>query len=61
MKGKFVFLKQDKLIEVDNLNSAPEDYDNLIEFIPEFIEGPHTEEEHKEIEMLSETLLRYLK
>lgn len=61
MRGKFVFLKEDKLIEVDDLCNAPTDYDNLIEFLPFFNPGPHTPEQHEEMELFTETLKRYLK
>lgn len=46
MSHKFVILINDELKTYDNFDDIPMVIDNVIEFLPEFIPPPHTEEEH---------------
>lgn len=61
MKGKFVILKDDEYYTYSNYDDIPETFDNLIEFRPEYPEGPHNEEQHKEIDSYPEKLKELLK
>lgn len=44
---KFVILNKGILETYTNFDDIPEEFDNLIEYIPYIIPPPHTEEEHK--------------
>lgn len=50
MAHKFTILLEGKLISYDNYEDIPLEFDNLIEFLPEIPPGPHTDEQHEEIE-----------
>lgn len=61
IKGKFVFLVGNAVVEVNKLEDAPKEYDNLIAFVPEYPEPPHNEEQHNEIEQYQELFEKYFK
>ena len=50
MANKFTILLDGKLIDYENFEDIPDKFDNLIQFLPEIPPGPHTDEEHEEIE-----------
>jgi len=47
---EFVFKIKDKLVTVHEWDDVPEEFDHVIKFAPEVPEGPHTEEQHDEID-----------
>lgn len=47
---KFVLLVNGELKTYTTWESIPEDFDHVIEFVPEIPDGPHTHEQHEEIE-----------
>ena len=47
---KFVVMKNNELQTYTDYDAIPNDFDHVIEFLPEVPEGPHTEEQHEEIE-----------
>lgn len=49
MRGRFVILRQGELEVYDDFDSIPEVFDNVIEFMPDYPPGPHTDKEHDEI------------
>lgn len=49
MAHKFVVLIDNKLHEYQRYEDIPQVIDNVIQFLPEVPEGPHTEEQHEEI------------
>lgn len=53
---KFVLLVNGELKTYSTWESIPEDFDHVIEFIPEIPDGPHTEEQHEEIEKWNDRL-----
>ena len=61
MKGRFVILKDDEYLIFNNFDDIPDTFDNLIEFRPEYPEGPHTEEQHEEIDSYGQKLKELLK
>jgi len=61
MNGKFIILQNDKILEYDNYNDIPKSFDNLISYLPEWPEPPHTEEEHKLIETFNQKLKELMK
>jgi hypothetical protein len=61
MRGKFT-IRMDKKIHVfENYEDIPETFDNVIEFLPEYPEPPHTEEQHDYIETFVPKLRELLK
>lgn len=50
MANKFTILLDGKLINYERYEDIPLEFDNLIEFLPEIPPGPHTDEQHGEIE-----------
>lgn len=50
MAHKFTILLDGKLINYDKYEDIPLEFDNLIEFLPEIPPGPHTDEQHEEID-----------
>ncbi len=58
---KFVLLVDGKLMTYNSWESIPEQFDNVIEFIPEIPEGPHTHEQHEEIAKWNNRLQELLK
>lgn len=61
MLGRFVIREGKELIVYSNFNDIPLEFDNVIEFLPDCPKGPHTQEQHDEIEKYSEKLDELLK
>jgi hypothetical protein len=49
MRGRFVILRDGELEVYDDYDQIPARFDNLIEFMPEYPSGPHSDEEHDEM------------
>ncbi len=47
---KFVVMKNNVLQTFTDYDAIPNDFDHVIEFLPEIPPEPHTEEQHEEIE-----------
>jgi hypothetical protein len=47
---KFVLMVEGNLVTYENYESIPYNFDHLIEFVPEIPDGPHSSEQHEEIE-----------
>ena len=45
--AKFVILNEGSLLTYDKYDDIPSSFDNLIEFSPDIIPPPHTEDEHR--------------
>lgn len=56
MAHKFVVLIDGELRVFDRFEDIPEVIDNVIEFLPEFSAGPHTHEEHEELDLWNDKL-----
>lgn len=50
MPHEFVVKRNGVLETYDDYDSIPDDFDHVIKFIPEIPEGPHTPEQHDEID-----------
>lgn len=50
MPHVFKVLIGDKLFVYNRYEDIPNEFDNLIEFLPEIPPGPHTHEQHEEID-----------
>jgi hypothetical protein len=53
---KFVIMINGVLHTYTEYNDIPENFDHVIEFIPEISDGPHTDDEHDEISKWNERL-----
>ena len=60
MAHEFVLLINGELKTYTNYDDIPEIFDNVIKFIPEIPDGPHTQEEHEEIEKWNERLQKLM-
>ena len=62
MAHEFVILNNGSLETYDNFDDIPEKFDNLIKFLPEIPQAPHTHDQHDEMaqwhEKLKELLMR---
>jgi hypothetical protein len=50
MPHEFVILVNGKLEIFTRYEDIPEEFENVIKFLPEVPDAPHTEEQHEEIE-----------
>ena len=48
------------LAEYDLYENIPDDFDHVIEFLPEIPSGPHTQEQHEEIDSWHDKFLRLM-
>lgn len=49
MAHKFVIKRKGLLETYTNYEDIPEDFDHIIQFIPEIPDGPHSHDQHEEI------------
>lgn len=61
MAHEFVVLLNGKLITYTKYEDIPEKFDNLIKFMPEIPEPPHTHEQHEEMDTWNEKMKELLK
>lgn len=57
---KFVVMKNNELLTYTEYDAIPNDFDHVIEFLPEIPPEPHTEEQHEEIEQWNGKLQRLM-
>ena len=50
MGHRFVIMLDDQLSEYTEYEQIPDDFDHVIEFAPEIPPGPHTDQQHEEID-----------
>jgi hypothetical protein len=56
-KHKFTVRIDKEILTYDNYDDIPEKFDNLIAFVPNLPVGPHTQEQHDEIESWMEKFI----
>jgi hypothetical protein len=61
MSHEFVVLKNGELKTYNNFDDIPEKIDNVIKFLPEIPEPPHTHEQHEEMGVWNDRLKELLK
>jgi hypothetical protein len=61
MAHLFVILKDGILYEYDKYEDIPDSFDNVIKFMPETPDGPHTHEQHDEIDLWNNKLQELIK
>ena len=59
--GKYVIMVNGKLKTYENYKDIPKRFDHVIEFAPDIIPGPHTEEEHREMDSWNSKLQDLMK
>ena len=47
---KFVIIVNGELVTYTRYEDIPDNFDNVIEFMPEIPNGPHSHEQHEQIE-----------
>ena len=53
---KFVIMVNGELVTYTRYEDIPDDFDYVIEFVPEIPNGPHTENQHEEIDQWNNRL-----
>jgi hypothetical protein len=61
MGHRFVIMQHDRLVEYDRYEDIPDDFDHVIEFLPEIPPEPHTQEQHEEIDSWHDRFLRLMR
>ena len=61
MAHEFVLLVKGELKTYTNYEDIPDKFNNLIKFLPEIPEPPHTHEQHEELGLWNERLKELLK
>jgi len=60
MGHRFVIMRGNILAEYDLYGNIPDDFDHVIEFLPEIPLGPHTQAQHEEIDSWNDKFLRLM-
>jgi len=60
MPHEFVLIVNGELKTFHNYEDIPEEFDNVIKFLPEIPNAPHTHEQHEEIGLWNEKLQRLM-
>lgn len=60
-EGSYKVIKDGQVLEFTHWDQIPEAFDELIKFSPILPPPPHTDEQHEEIEKLSDKLKSYMK
>ena len=61
MKGEYIIRIGASLHTFYDYNDIPLSFDNVISFIPDIKEGPHTDHDHEELHKLNDMLKELLK
>jgi hypothetical protein len=61
MGHRFVIMLNNQLVEYDQYEDIPDDFDHVIEFLPEIPPEPHTHEQHEEIDSWHDRFLRLMR
>lgn len=56
MRGEFVILINGELKSYTNYEEIPESFDNLIKFLPEYLDPPHSKEQHRIMDTYNDKL-----
>ena len=56
MAHEFVILVNGELVTYTNYDDIPEQFDNIIKFLPDIPDGPHSHDDHDEIPKWNERL-----
>ncbi len=53
---RFVIMVNGELVTYNNYDDIPDEFDHVIEFVPDVPDGPHTHEQHEEIDQWTDKL-----
>ena len=56
MTHRFVVMRSGRLETYTEFEAIPQDFEHVIEFVPEIPPGPHTDQQHEEIEQWNDKL-----
>ena len=56
-----MIMLNNQLVEYDRYENIPDDFDHVIEFLPEIPPEPHTHEQHEEIDSWHDRFLRLMR
>ena len=56
MTHRFVIMRNGSLETYTEFAAIPPDFEHVIEFVPEIPPGPHTDQQHEEIEQWNDRL-----
>lgn len=60
MGHRFVIMRGNILAEYDLYENIPDDFDHVIEFLPDILPGLHTQAQHEEIDSWNDKFLRLM-
>lgn len=58
---RFVVMRNGELETYTEFEAIPDDFEHVIEFRPEIPPGPHTDEQHEEIEQWNDRLQQLMR
>lgn len=58
--AEFTIMRAGKLLTYTNYEDIPLDFDHVIKFVPDIPAGPHTEDEHDQINAWNDRLQRLM-
>lgn len=61
MTHRFVIMREGKLETYTEFEAIPDDFDHVIEFRPVIPPGPHTDQQHEEIEQWNDRLQQLMR
>jgi len=61
MRGVYIIKVGRELFTYDDFYDIPDVFDRVIKFAPEYPEGPHTDEQHEEMETYNGKLQELMK
>lgn len=61
MTHRFVIMRKGKLETFAHYEDIPMDFEHVIEFKPEIPPGPHTDQQHEEIEQWNDRLQQLIR
>ena len=56
-----MIMLNDRLVEYDRYEDIPDEFDHVIEFLPEIPPEPHTHEQHEEIDSWHDKFLQLIR
>lgn len=60
MKGEFTFIVNGEIKHFSDYQDIPEEFDHVVKFLPEITDGPHTEDQHEEIDQWNQKLQKLM-
>jgi len=60
MKGEFIIMINGELITFTEYDDIPDQFEHVIKFTPTPIPGPHTHEEHEDLDSWNDKLQRLM-